>query len=260
MQVARSGNHAWAVREESERGREDRLLAVHVAAALERSWRTYGSPRIQAELRDECLRVGRGAYGADHARKWPRRTQEEGLPHGAGLVRARQDLAEQARAQVRRAGPNRKWVTDVKSVRTGTGTGWLYVAPVIDLFLRRAVGCAMSATQDVNLSLAAPASALEAPGNPRDVVVHSDRGGISGSDEYVRKADKHRLRRSMSRTGNPWDNAAIESFFSPLTFELLDRERYGGKDIVQRSIAEWIDDFYNAQRRHTSLRNTSPIM
>lgn len=102
-------------------------------------------------------------------------------------------------------------------------------------------------------------SALEARGNPRDVIVHSDRGGIYGGDEYVRKADEHRLRRSMSRTRNPWDNAVIESFFSTLTFELLDRERYDDTDRAQLSITEWIDGFYNAQRRHTALGNMSPI-
>ncbi len=145
----------------------------------------------------------------------------------------------------------------MKYVRTSAG--WLYLAPVIDLFSRRVVGCAMSTEQDGKLSLAALTSALEARGNPRNVLVHSDRGGIYGDDEYVKKAKGHRLRRSMSRTCNPWDNAVIESFFSTLTHELLDRERYGDPDRAQRSIAEWIDDFYNTQRRHTALGNMSAI-
>jgi len=80
-----------------------------------------------------------------------------------------------------------------------------------------------------------------------------------GDDEYVKKAKGHRLRRSMSRTHNPWDNAVIESFFSTLTHELLDRKRYGDPDLAQRPIAEWIDDFYSTQRRHTALGNMSPI-
>ena len=109
--------------------------------------------------------------------------------------------------------------------------------------------------------VAALTSALEARGNPRNVIAHSDCGGIYGDDDYVKKADvhPHRLRRSMSRTRNPWDNAVIESFFSTLTHELLDHERYVSPVGAQRSIAEWIDDFYNTQRRLTSLGNMSPI-
>jgi len=257
MRVARSGYHAWAVRGECDRVRQDRVLSVHVAAAFERSRRTYGSPRIQAELREEGLRIGRGRAarimrenGLVARRKKAFRTTPDPCP-SERVSPNRLDRKFVARA------PNRKWVTDVKYVRTSAG--WLYLAPVIDLFSRRVVGCAMSTEQDGKLSLAALTSALEARGNPRDVIVHSDRGGIYGGDEYVRKADEHRLRRSMSRTRNPWDNAVIESFFSTLTFELLDRERYDDTDRAQLSITEWIDGFYNAQRRHTALGNMSPI-
>ena len=101
----------------------------------------------------------------------------------------------------------------------------------------------MSTEQDGKLSVAAPTSALGARGNPRNVIVHSDHAGIYGDDEYVKKANVHRLRRSTSRTSNPWDNAVIESSLSTLTHELLDHERYGSPDGAQRSIAEWIDDF-----------------
>ena len=257
MQVARSGYHAWAVRGECDRVRQDRVLSVHVAAAFERSRRTYGSPRIQAELRDEGLRIGRGRaarimreHGLVARRKKAFRTTPASCP-SESVAPNRLDRKFRARA------PNRKWVTDVKYVRTNAG--WLYLAPVIDLFSRRVVGCAMSTEQDGRLSVAALASALEARGSPRNVVVHSDRGGIFGDGDFVRKAQEHGMRRSMSRTSNPWDNAVIESFFSTLTFELLERERYGDTDVAQRSIAEWVDDFYNTTRRHTSLGNMSPV-
>jgi putative transposase len=257
MQVARSGYHAWAVREDCDRVREDRVLAVHVAAAFERSRRTYGSPRIRVDLQEDGMRVGRSRIarlmrenGLVARRKKAFRTTPDSCPSDR-VSPNRLDRKFTARA------PNRKWVTDVKYVRTSAG--WLYLAPVIDLFSRRVVGCAMSTEQDGKLSVAALASALEARGNPRNVIVHSDRGGIYGDDEYVKKANANRLRRSMSRTRNPWDNAVIESFFSTLTHELLDHERYGSPDGAQRSIAEWIDDFYNTQRRHTSLGNMSPI-
>ena len=257
MQVARSGYHAWAVREECDRRREDRVLAVHVAAAFERSRRTYGSPRIRIDLQEDGMRVGRSRIarlmrenGLIARRKKAFRTTPGSCPSDRASPN-RLDRKFAARA------PNRKWVTDVKYVRSSAG--WLHLAPVIDVFSRRVVGCAMSTEQDGKLSVAALTSALEARGNPRNVIVHSDRGGIYGDDDYVKKANAHRLRRSMSRTSNPWDNAVIESFFSTLTHELLDHERYVGPDGAQRSIAEWIDDFYNTQRRHTSLGNMSPI-
>lgn len=257
MRVTRSGYHAWASRKECVRRRDDRVVAVHVAAAFERSRRTYGSPRIRIDLREEGLRVGRARIarlmrenGLVARRKKAFRTTPESCPSG------RVSPNRLAR-KFRPAAPNRAWVTDVKYVRTGAG--WLYVAPVIDLFSRRVVGCAMSTEQDGRLSLAALTSAIEARGHPKNVLIHSDRGGIYGDDEYVRKTREACMRRSMSRTKNPWDNAVIESFFSTLSFELLDRERYADTDAAQRSIAEWIDGFYNTHRRHTALGNMSPI-
>jgi putative transposase len=257
MQVARSGYRAWVVRGKGDRVRQDRVLSVHVAAAFERSRRTYGSPRIQAKLRDEGLCVGRGRAA--------RIMRENGLvARSKEAFRTTPDPCPSDRVSPNRLdrqfvarAPNRKWVTDVKYVRTGAC--WLYLTPVIDLLSRRVVGCAMPTEQDGKLSLAALTSALEARGNPRNVMVHSDRGGIYGDEEYVKTATQHQLRRSMSRTRNPWDNAVIESFFSTLTHELLDHERYGDTDRAQRSISEWIDDFYNTQRRHTALGNMSPI-
>jgi putative transposase len=255
--VTRSGCHAWASRKECVRRRDDRVVAVHVAAAFDRSRRTYGSPRIRIDLREEGLRVGRARIarlmrenGLVARRRKAFRTTPESCPSG------RVSPNRLAR-KFRPAAPNRAWVTDVKYVRTDAG--WLYVAPVIDLFSRRVVGCAMSTEQDGTLSLAALTSAIEARGHPKNVLIHSDRGGIYGDDEYVRKTKEACMRRSMSRTKNPWDNAVIESFFSTLTFELLDRERYADTDAAQRSIAEWIDGFYNTHRRHTALGNMSPI-
>ncbi len=153
--------------------------------------------------------------------------------------------------------PNRKWVTDVKYIRTNAG--WLYLAPVIDLFSRRVVGCAMSTEQDGKLSIAALASAVETRGASKGVMIHSDRGGIYGDEEYLDTLDKIGIKRSMSRTSNPWDNAVIESFFSTLHFELLSRTRFENQEDAQQSITEWINNFYNSQRRHTTIGNISPI-
>jgi transposase InsO family protein len=169
------------VREECDRRREDRVLSVHVAAALERGRRTYGSPRIRIDLQEDGVRVGRSRIarlmrepGLVARRKKAFRTTPGSCPSDR-VSPNRLDRKFAARA------PNRKWVTDVKYVRTSAG--WLYLTPVIDLFLRRVVGCAMSTEQDGRLSVAALTSALEARGNPRNVIVHSDRGGIYGDDD-----------------------------------------------------------------------------
>ena len=257
MHVSCSGYHAWVDREECARKREDRVLAVHIAAAFMRSRRTYGSPRIRAELDGEGVRIGRGrtarlmrenglfARKKKSFRVCPKSCQRD------RLVPNRLDRKFGACA------PNRKWVTDVKYIRTNAG--WMYLAPVIDLFSRRVVGCAMSSEHDGTLSLAALTSAIAARGVPKRVMLHSDRGGIYGDDAYVTTMQRFGIKRSMSRTSNPWDNAVIESFFSTLRFELLDRERFEDQEHAERSIREWIENFYTPVRRHTSIGNMSPI-
>ena len=257
MQVARSGYHAWVMRTECERVREDRVLAVHVAAAFERSRRTYGSPRIQADLRADGVRIGRT--------RTARLMRENGLcARRKKAFRPLQRSCGREHLAPNRLGrkfgaraPNRKWVTDVKYIHTNAG--WLYLAPVIDLFSRRVVGCAMSTAQDGQLGIAALASAVETRGASQGLMIHSDRGGIYGDAEYLDMLDKIGITRSMSRTSNPWDNAVIESFFSTLHFELLSRTPFENQEDAQQSITEWIHNFYNSQRRHTTIGNTSPI-
>lgn len=257
MQVARSGYYAWATRAECARRREDRVLAAHVAAAFERSRRSYGSPRISAELRAEGVRVGRARIARlmrENGLSARRRKAFRATPDSCGsaqVVPNRLDRRFAAR------GPDRKWVTDVKYVRTGGG--WLYLAPVVDVFSRRVVGLAMSDRQDGELAMAALADASKRRGWPRGVMLHSDRGGIYGDERYVARLAELGMRRSMSRKRNPWDNAVIESFFSTLTFELLSRHRYQDHESARRSIEEWIECFYNPLRRHTTLGGASPI-
>jgi hypothetical protein len=200
MQVARSGYHAWAVREECDRRREDRVIAVHVAAAFERSRRTYGSPRIHVDLQADGLRVGRSRIARI---MWETglfaRTKKAFRPAAARCARSAPNLL---RRRFSARAPDRKWVTDVKYVRTSAG--WLYLAPVLDLFSRTIVGCAMSTVQDGDLSVSALASAMRARGSPRGVLVHSDGGGIYGDEEYLKKLEEHGVKRSMSRKKNPW--------------------------------------------------------
>ena len=257
MQVARSGYHAWAVREPCDRVREDRVLAVHVTAAFKRFRRNYGSPRLLPELREQGLRIGR--------RRTARIMRENGLfarkrkafrKPSVGCVGDRVAPNLLARNFTTHA-PDEAWVTDVKFVRTDEG--WLYLAPVIDLFSRRVVGYAMSDANDGALALAALESAVRSRRAPRKLLFHSDRGGIYGDDDYLRRLEALGIARSMSRTADPWDNAVIESFFSTLHFELLTDRRFERMEDAQAAISEWIDCFYNPERRHSTIGNTSPI-
>jgi putative transposase len=257
MQVTRGGYHAWNTRKECGRRREDRILTAEVVAEFERSRRTYGSPRIRAALRDRGIRIGRGRTarlmrerGLSARRKKAFRT----VPKCCDGPRVAPNRLQRKFSPRK---PGRSWVTDVKYVRTKAG--WLYLAPVIDLFSRRVVGYAMSTEHDANLALAALSSATGSSGAPKGVLLHSDRGGIYGDEDYVLKLKALGIRRSMSRTCNPWDNAVIESFFSTLRFELLDGKTFADQETARRAIAEWIDGFYNPRRRHSTIGNTSPV-
>ena len=135
----------------------------------------------------------------------------------------------------------------------------LHAAPVLDLFSRRVIGLAMSASNDGALARSAIESAAATRSRSRTVRLHSDRGGIYGKREYVRRLEVLEIERSMSRASNPCDNAATESFFSTLHFELLSRKRFKTLENARAVITEWIENFYNTERRHTTIRNASPI-
>jgi transposase InsO family protein len=257
LEVSRSGFHAWVRRQPSQRDRDDAKLAVEVAAVHERSRRTYGSPRVTAELRARGVRVGRKRVarimrkkGLEARRKRPfRRTTDSAHsnPVAPNLV-GRMFSA---------TAPDRVWATDVKAV--WTDEGWLYLAAMIDLFSRRIVGWATSARNDTRLAIAALAVAARGRHPRPGLVHHSDRGSPYASEEYRAQLARLGSIASMSRKGDCWDNAVSESFFSTLAAELLDRMRFATQAQATAAIADYIDSFYNLHRRHSTLGYLSPI-
>ena len=249
--VSASGFYAWLIRSAapSERARADQQLGVEIAAVHARSRRTYGSPRVLASLRAQGRRVGKKRVerlmrqrGLRGERKRPFRTTTDsrhGDPIAPNLL-ARDFTAE---------APNRVWVTDVTAVRTREG--WLFVAAMVDLFARRVVGWATSETNDTELALAALEGAVRARRPPPGLVHHSDRGSPYASGRYRAALAAHRMVASMSRKGDCWDNAVAESFFSTLKAELTERTDYATREQARRSIGEYIDGFYNVERRHS---------
>lgn len=153
--------------------------------------------------------------------------------------------------------PNCTWATDITYV--ATRQGWLYLAVVLDLFSRQVVGWAMGPTIDTHLVLGALDMALKSRKPPRGLLHHSDRGSQYASADYQRALEQRGIRCSMSRKGNCWDNAVVESFFSSLKMELVHEADFATREQASAALFEYIEVFYNRKRRHSSLGYLSPV-
>jgi transposase InsO family protein len=254
--ITRSGYYAWKRRPLSASSRSDAQLAVEVSAAHRRNRGIYGSPRIHRELRAQGVRVGKkrverlmrenGLKGRQKRRFCCSTDSRHSLPIAPNVLDRNFDPR----------GPNRAWAGDVTYI--GTDEGWLYLAVILDLFSRRVVGWSVSATNDRNLALQALRNALHARRPTRGVVHHSDRGSPYASEDYAAVLREHGFVASMSRTGDCYDNAVVESFFGSLKTE-LDNQIYPSRSTAGAIIADYIENFYNPQRRHSHLGYVSPI-
>lgn len=256
LAVSPAGFYAWQRRAPSARAREDTRLRVTVAALHRQSRQTYGSPRILRDLRAAGERVAQ--------KRVARLLQEQGLV-GTPLRRfqvttdsrhAHPVAANHLARQFAIAQPNRVWATDVTYV--ATWAGWLYLAVVLDLGSRRVVGWALSSRLDRHLVLTALDRALTRRRPPPGLLHHSDRGSVYASGDYQARLAAVGLVPSMSRRGDCWDNAVVESFFATLKRELLARHRWPTREAASAAIAEYIDGWYNLHRRHSTLGYLSP--
>ena len=153
--------------------------------------------------------------------------------------------------------PNRKWIADFTYL--WTAEGWLYVAAVVDLFSRRVVGWSMSAAMTAQLVTDALVMAIWRRGKPDALLHHSDRGSQYSSEQFQRLMADNGVVCSMSRSGNVWDNAAMESFFSSLKIERTARKTYRTRDEARADVFDYIERFYNAKRRHSTIGYLSPM-
>ena len=258
LDVSRSGFYAWKTRAPSSRQQSDERLAVEIAATHAKSKKRYGSPRVHRALRKKGIRVGKKRIArlmrekglvARQKRRFRRTTDSNHANPIAPNVVAR---------DFEPAGPNQVWSGDVTYV--ATDEGWAYLAVLLDLFSRRVVGWAMSATNDTELALAALDRAVRSRHFvPAGLVHHTDRGSPYASEDYRRALASHAMVASMSRTGDCWDNAVAESFFATLRAELVDHECYPTRRAAETSIGDYIDGFYNVERLHSHLDYVSPI-
>lgn len=255
--VSRSGFYDWLGRAPSARTRDDARLAREVATIHCESGGRYGSPRVHAELRVRGRRVARKrvarlmraqGLAARRRRRFVRTTDSRHDGPIAPNVLARDFTA---------TAPNRVWVTDITYV--ATGEGWLYLAVLLDLFSRRVVGWALAPSLATPLPLAALDQALRRRDPPRGLVHHSDRGCQYASAAYRAALAARGVTASMSRAGDCWDNAVAESFFNTLKWEAVPIEGFATHTAAHTALGEYLDDFYNHHRRHSSLDYASPV-
>lgn len=254
--VSRSGFHAWLTRAPSRRDRDDEEIGARVRASHVGSYRTYGARRVWHDLLAEGISCGlhrvERLMRQQGLRARPRR---RGLPkdHGERSVIAGNVLDRQFTADR----PNQKWVADFTYI--WTAEGWLYVAAVIDLFSRRVVGWSMSDTMTAQLVTDALIMAIWRRGKPDALLHHSDQGSQYTSEQFQRLMADNGVTCSMSRSGNVWDNAAMESFFSSLKTERVGKKVYRTRAQAKADVFDYIECFYNPTRRHSTLGYLSPI-
>lgn len=260
LDVSPSGFYGWLERQAQPgpRAQENATLARDIQAIHEESRQTYGSPRIVMELRKRGKRHGRnrvarlmngqGLCGRQQGRY---RVQTTDSNHDEPIAPNR--LAEAPAATA----PNQIWVQDITYIETREG--WLYLAAILDLYSRKIVGWAMSAFIDTTLVLKALAMALLHRDPPANLLCHSDRGVQYASVNYRAALAQAGCIASMSRKGNCYDNAFIESFWSSLKLDLVYRTEFATREEAQREIFDYIECFYNRQRSHTALGCLSPV-
>jgi putative transposase len=258
MEVSPSGFYEWLERGPSARSQANAKLLAQIRTFFEASDRTYGSPRIVRDLHAAGERCSRKRVARlMRIAKLQARRRRRRLPADTG-VRAEHRLAPNLLdRQFDAQAPNQRWVADFTYL--WTAEGWLYVAIVLDLYSRRVVGWSMSESMSAQFVLDALIMALWRRGKPTQLIHHSDQGSQYTSEDFQRLLSAQGIACSMSRRGDCWDNAAMESFFSSLKTERTSRRRYASRDEARADVFDYIERFYNPRRRHSKLGYVSPV-
>lgn len=257
LEVSVSGYYDWRSREPSAHEREDGELAKEIHRLFHAFRGVYGSPRIHAELRDRGMRCSRERT-ARFMREMelcakPKRSNPMGTKRRTGVTPTANLLNREFTADA----PTTKWVSDTTVV--WTSEGWLYVAVILDLFSRLVVGWAMGEHNDEELVSRALEMALSRRDPPAEMLLHSDQGSPYTSQGYQRKLAERHMVVSMRNVGECYDNAAMESFFSTLKGECVDRARFATRQEARQTIFEYLECLYNRIRRHSPLTYVSPV-
>ena len=254
--VSTRGYYAWRSREISDRKQKDATLLVEIERIHHESRRTYGSPRIHAELREDGTRIGRkrvarlmkqARISGVTRRKYVRTTRRDARDRPAPDLVNREFTAN---------GPDQLWVADITYIPTLAG--FLYLAVVLDVWSRKIIGWSMSTRLATKVVLDALTMALDRRCPEHGVIHHSDQGCQYTSIEFGRRCREHGVRPSMGSVGDCYDNAMCESFFATLECELLDRSRFRTTTDAELAVFDFIEGFYNTKRRHSSIGYLAP--
>ncbi len=255
LRVHRSGYYAWLHEPLSLRAKSNVALTHKIRHFYDESMGIYGSPRIFCDLKESGVacsenRVARLMRAAHikSVRGYKRPRYRAGKPA--------QVAPNQLQRQFQQDEPDQAWVTDITYIRTHQG--WLYLAVVLDLHSRAVVGWSMRNSMETTLVLDALTMAVWRRKPKASVIIHSDQGSQFGSDEFTRWCKDNRLSPSMSRRGNCWDNAVVESFFSNLKSEKIKKKIYSTREEARLEVFDYIEGFYNRARRHKHLDQLSP--
>ena len=257
LSISCSGYYAWCNRSESIRTIANRQLVTAMGVIHRAVNFSYGSPRMHAELVSQGFicgvnRVSRlmrqAGIIARRTIRFRSLTKAGKREPAAPNILDRQFMVQK---------PNRVWASDITYIPTGEGH--LYLAVVIDLYSRQVVGWAMTSRLGSDLVVSALAQAVKHRSVKKGLIHHSDRDGLYSCAAYKHFLSVHAMIRSMSRKGNCWDNACVESFFASLKNEMVSFEKFKTREEAQQKIFEWIEVFYNRIRRHSTLGQLSPV-
>lgn len=258
MEVSVSGFYAWSDRPESNRTKEKRKLTVYIKASYKASGCTYGSDRIIDDLKDVGIDTSKRRISkimkennlkVKIRRKWQKTTDSN---HSFGIAEniVNQDFSKAT-------APDTIWGADITYIPTVNG--WLYLAIIIDFYSRKIVGYSLASNMRTGMVAGALKQAIKSRNVNKNLTHHSDRGSQYASDEYTKILKQNNITPSMSRKGNCWDNAVTESFFATLKKDLVHRINFKNHSHAKEEISNYIDNFYNIRRRHSSIGNISPV-
>ena len=254
LQVSRSGYYAAGGRAPSAREARQATLTTDIRKIHAASRETYGAPRVHAELRAHNMPCCRNTVAKlmRQASIMPKSIRRFRVTTDSRRTKASPNLIGRVFTTGR---PNACWLSDITYIPTREG--WLYLAAVLDVYSRAIIGWAMSRTLDCKLAQDALRMAIGRRGPP--AILHSDQGTTYAAAEYRELLGRYPIRQSMSRKGDCWDNAPMESFFHTLKTELVMHNDYKTRDQARASLFDYIEVFYNRQRRHSTLNYEAPL-
>lgn len=256
LSVSRAGFYAWLTRSVSSRDQRRIDVGTAVEATYTAFKRRYGAPRLTVELNAQGIDCSRNHVAALLRERGLKARNGKGFryaPRTEAMTNVNDNLLKRNFAA---SAPNRKWVSDITYIKAGRT--WLYLAAVMDLYSRQIIGWALDRHMREGLIREALDMAVSHRKGKHGTVIHSDRGVQYRANEYQEALRQHGLRASMSRKGNCWDNAVMESFFSRLKVELIYAENYKSVEEARAGIFEYIELFYNRTRRHSANGYVSP--